>query len=416
MDLLTPRAFFIYRVKPLGCLITRSCLSFVLIVNCILLAACRQLAEPALSAAPTYQHYPETSSLAVSTAFGADGRLWRVVPGKQHVYVDYSTDFGKTFSSPVQVNSSAQKIKTISEDRPSIAVDNAGRILVIYPAEDAQPLTLFYSISTDHGQSFSSPKPLSNKAAEANTFEGELLATSSGGVHVFWHDERDRNDWKQPGNAVYYRYFNDSLDFSSEPLKLADSLCECCRLASALDDRQQPLVMARFIYPGGTRDHGLIKRQGSGQPAVTERVTFDQWTIEACPEHGPAIAVDDQGYYHIAWFTQGAVRQGLFYAYSSDRGRHFSVPMAIGHSERLPGHADVIAVGKRIFLSWNEFDGHASQLQVMQSGDAGKTWSKPQTIAESSAESDFPFLLRYDQHVFVSWNSKAEGYRLFALP
>src|SRR5574340_1307395 len=42
--------------------------------------------------AADYTHYPHGGGLAVTAAFGPDGRLWRIVPEKQHVYVDYSTD------------------------------------------------------------------------------------------------------------------------------------------------------------------------------------------------------------------------------------------------------------------------------------------------------------------------------------
>ena len=47
----------------------------------------------------------------MTAAFGPDNRLWRVVPEKWHVYVDYSTDLGKTFSLPVRIdkNHSASK-------------------------------------------------------------------------------------------------------------------------------------------------------------------------------------------------------------------------------------------------------------------------------------------------------------------
>lgn len=71
-----------------------------------------------------------------------------------------------------------------------------------------------------------------------------------------------------------------------------------------------------------------------------------------------------------------------------------------------------MAKGKRIFLTWTEFDGNKSQLLLMQSNDRGRTWQPAKTIAESAAEVDYPFLLSNNEHIFVSWNSKNEGYRL----
>jgi hypothetical protein len=362
-----------------------------------------------------YTHYPQGGGLFVSAAFGPDGRLWRVVPEKWHVYVDHSTDLGKTFSAPVRINRESQRIKVSGENRPGIAVDRYGWISVIYAAEGTQPIALYFSTSSDNGRSFSTPKPLSDKASEANSFQGRLVLSPSDQAHIFWLDERDRTDWRQPGNSIYYTTVDgqSSLDFVNR--KLADALCECCRIAAAIDNDSQPVVLARFIYPGDVRDHGLLKTGVDSKAPLSWRVTFDQWKIKGCPEHGPAISIGDDGRYHIAWFTQGSVRQGLFYAYSSDRGQNFSEPLPFGIPEKLPSHPDIMARGKRIILTWTEYDGAKTQLLVMQSADGGQTWSPAKSIAESTNRNDFPFLLSNTQGIYVSWNSKNEGYRLIPL-
>jgi len=387
----------------------------LLLIKVLVLSACSAVNKDHVQAgASDYRHYPAGGGVYVSAAFGPDGRLWRVVPEKQQVYVDYSTDLGKTFSAPVLVNTEAQRIKVSGENRPGIAVDRSGRIYVIYAAESAQPVTVYSSVSTDNGLHFSTPSPLSDKAAEANSFQGRLVLNRSGQAYVFWHDERDRSDWKQSGNAIYYTTIDAQRGLNATARKISDTLCDCCRIAVAFDNDDSPVLLARFIYPGGIRDHGLIKPQTDAEKPLEWRVTFDQWAIEACPDHGPAIAIDDANY-HIAWFTQGSVRQGLFYAYSLDRGRHFSNPLAFGNLAKLPSHPDVMAKGKRIILTWTEFDGTKSQLLAMQSNDQGRTWLPAKTIADSAAEVDYPFLLSNDEGIFVSWNGKKEGYRLIPI-
>ncbi len=362
-----------------------------------------------------YSHYPEGGGLFVTATFGPDKRLWRVVPEKKHVYVDYSTDLGKTFSTPVVINKEEQPIKVSGENRPSIAVDHSGRITVVYAAEGNQPVTLYFSVSTDNGQSFSTPLPLSDKASEANSFQGRVVLSPVGQTYAFWHDERDRTDWKKTGNTIYYTTINGSNPVNLVAQKLSDNLCECCHIAAAFDKDNQAVLFARFIYEGGIRDHGLIRTSSSGKELFSSRVTFDQWSIEACPEHGPAISISDDGRYHIAWFTQGSVRQGLFYAYSSDQGQHFSDPLSFGNQGKLPSHPDILAQGKHVILTWTEFDGAKTQLMVMQSNDGGQTWSPSKSIAEATADTDFPFLLSNNQGIFVSWNSKSQGYRLIPL-
>lgn len=362
-----------------------------------------------------YNHYPDGGGLFVSATFAPDGRLWRVVPEKHHIYVDVSGDLGKTFSPPILINSESQPIKVSGENRPGIVVDRSGHIYVIYAAESTQPVALFYSVSKDNGRSFSVPMPLSDKAADANTFQGRLGVDRKGNIYAFWHDERNRTDWRQSGNAIYYTTLDGNTGLSSPAQKLSDTLCDCCRIATAFDKDNQAVLFTRFIYPVGIRDHGMLRTQAGSKEPKTWRVTFDEWTIEGCPEHGPAIAISADDRYHIAWFTQGKVRQGLFYAYSDDEGQHFSPPLPFGNLKNLPSHPDILAQGKHIILTWTEFDGKQTQLFVMHSKDGGNTWLPPKAVAKFNADADFPFLLSNNQGVFVSWNSRAEGYQLIPL-
>lgn len=382
--------------------------AWILLVS-LILASTTSLAD--------HDHAPDLKGTFYSAArFGPDGRLWRVVPDKWHVYVDYSTDAGKTFSKPVRINSESQRIKTSSENRPDIIITQSGQIVIVYTAEGDQPATLYHSISTSHGHHFSAPAPVSSKATEANSSRGRLVLSPSGIYHIFWLDERDRTHWQQAGNAVYYTNsseYNNTSGFTNH--KLTDSTCECCRIDAAIDDKGQPALLTRFIYPGNIRDHSLLAIPPGNAPPLTWRATFDQWKIEGCPEHGPAISISKAGIWHITWFTQGEVRQGLFYARSSDHGKNFPTPVPLGNPDRLPSHPDVIAWEKQVVLAWTEYDGNKTQLMVRQSLDEGSTWLPDRAIAESSSRTDSPYLLSNPQGVFVSWNSKNEGYRLIPL-
>lgn len=371
--------------------------------------------DPPNGGTADYTHYPNGGGMQVTATFGPEGRLWRVVPEKKFIYVDYSTDLGKTFSPPVRINKKPQHIKVSKQNRPDILVDHTGQIFVIYTAEIDDTTTQFLSISNDSGRSFSTPIILSKKASEAISFLGRLGLSPSGQAYAFWLDERDRTDWRKPGYSIYSTMLGNENGFNLVNQKVGDSLCECCRFAVTFDGDNQPILFARFIYPDNIRDHGLIRIPSEGDKPTSWRVTFDQWKIRGCPEHGPAISISREGQFHIAWFTQGSARQGLFYAYSSDQGLHFSDPLPFGAMEKMSAHPDIMAHGKQVFLTWIEFDGAKMQLLVMQSMDMGRSWSPARSIAESTAGSDTPFLLRSAKGIFVSWNSKDEGYRLIPL-
>jgi hypothetical protein len=365
--------------------------------------------------AANYTHYPNGGGMRVTATFGPEGELWRIVPEKNFIYVDYSTDLGKTFSVPVRINKQPQLITVSRQNRPDIAVDHSGRIFVIYTSKIDHITNQLFSMSDDNGRTFSIPTFLSKKALEETSYLGKLALSSSGQVYVFWLDERDHTDWRKPGYSIYSTMLGNRNTSALVNYKVATSLCECCRIAVAFDKDNQPVLFTRFIYPDNIREHGLIRIPSGGGKPHSWRVTFDQWKIRGCPEHGPAISIGTEGEYHIAWFTQGNTRQGLFYAYSSDRGLHFSNPLPFGTLENMSGYPDILANGKHIFLTWKEFDGTKTKLLIMQSKNGGKSWLPSRPIAESTVDSDIPFLLRSTKGVFVSWNTKDEGYRLIPL-
>ncbi len=110
------------------------------------------------------------------------------------------------------------------------------------------------------------------------------------------------------------------------------------------------LFYLRVSFLQTTHDHGLLRIRLKGEKPLSWRVTFNQWKIRGCPEHGPAISISDNNRYYIAWFTQGSIRQGLFYAYSSDQGRHFSHPLSFGIPENMSGYPDIMANRKHASL------------------------------------------------------------------
>jgi hypothetical protein len=48
----------------------------------------------------------------------------------------------------------------------------------------------------------------------------------------------------------------------------------------------------------------------------------------------------------------------------------------------------------------------------MNSPDRGKTWSVPRVLAQTSDASDHPLLISNGRSVFLSWMTRADGYRL----
>ncbi len=369
-----------------------------------------------VSSSPETEAARKISALGqvVSVVFGPDRKLWRIVPTENFVFVDYSTDYGKTFSQSVAVNSQPKRIRTTSEDRPSIVVDNKGWIYVVFMADGALPWSGFFSLSKDGGNHFSEPVLISDQAQRFKYYQNVIAMNDHGRAYVFWSDEREQGQASGKGNTMYY-----SPVYSAEPVrlsnyKLKDSMCECCRLAVDFDPNGDPVVFSRTLYDGKVRDHGITNRVVEDRWSQ-RRVTYDEWRIQACPEHGPALSISGTDRYHMTWFTLGNKRKGIFYAYSDDRGKTLSKPIPLGDLTQLPAHADVLASADNVAVVWREFDGENISIKVMQSQNSGENWSSTRIIASAKDVADYPFLVSDGQTIFVSWNSKDHGYRLLPL-
>ena len=113
--------------------------------------------------------------------------------------------------------------------------------------------------------------------------------------------------------------------------------------------------------------------------------------------------------------TAGKRRQGLFTAHSEDGGATFSEPQGFGDPDRLPSRPQVLAVGNRVWRGWKEFDGATTTALVQSSADGGRSWDAPRPVAATSESSDHPLLVEDGGAAYLSWLTKAEGYRLLPL-
>lgn len=375
------------------------------------------LTLPENSIAESEQLLPE-QKIFTSAAFAPDGRLWRLLPSQTFVSVDYSIDFGKTFSQPVRVNPTDMPIHAWDENPPTLSVDRNGRIYVLYFANDRQSSTSFFSHS-DSGEQFSVPVKISSEANTWYHYQTEMLVDATGRIHFTWHDTRDRAEYKKQGGGDLSIYHAAAKTGKTITLpadqRLAKNICSCCRTAMAEDIDGNLVLLARFVYRGNIRDHGLFKLSPDGKISEPWRVTFDDWEIEGCPAHGPALSISEDGRYHMAWFTQGEKRSGLFYAWSDDHGKTFSPPMQVGNPDKLPGRAEVLALGKRVALVWKVFDGAKTRIEAMDSVDGGLHWSAARAIAESESQSAHPALITDGKQIFLSWSSLDTGYRLIPI-
>jgi len=388
----------------------------------IILAMALALWQGSASAQMSHNHASEAAceeialrcATKVTPAFGPDGRLWLAWMAGGHVLAASSSDGGQSYSPPVQVTRDKLNLDWGPDARPKIVLDREGRISLAFSIfkDKAFNGQVLISHSSD-GSSFAEPVPITPNA-ESQRFVS-LALDADGRVFAVWLDKRNRvqaqqSDQKYVGAALFFSASKDGGATYSEARMVKDNTCECCRLAIAFDGPGRPVVVLRDIFEGSMRDHAIVAFSDLETPGEVHRVSQDEWQIAACPHQGPSLSIAN-GVYHVVWSTNGRIRKGLFYASSRDGGKTFSQPLPIGQADHGPSRPFVFAGPQGVTMVWKEFDGDKTVVNLMVSHDDGANWSRPRTIASTADASDHPLLISDGRRTYLSWMTKADGFR-----
>jgi hypothetical protein len=399
------------------------CLSLVLLTSCAsetpkptTTKAMKMATTPSAQCVNNLTQPKISCANTVSATFDHKGVLWIVWSNGEHAYVQSSVDKGQTFSAAVQVNENPEKIAADGESRPKIQTDAQGRIYLtwVQSLDDKRSSYIRFSRSTDGGKHFSAPVTVNDNLEIIRHRFDSLAVGQKGEVFIAWLDARHTEAAKKAGQefsglSLYYAWSKDGGEHFYPNKKIADGTCECCRVASVISKDNLPVVAWRHIFSGGIRDHALVKFQDWDTPGSLTHLGQENWKIDACPHHGPGLAVAEDGTYHAVWFSHAEKKQGLFYAHSHD-GNRFSTPLNFGGQGA--SHPHVSALGQQVAIAWQEFDGKVNRVQVMKSVDGGKRWTKPETVAQSAEKVDQPFLIHDGQQIYLSWQAQQQSYQL----
>ena len=352
---------------------------------------------------------------AATPFFTPDGKLLLAWTASGVVSVAQSMDSGKSFSPAIKIAEHGKALDTGSDARPQIVSNSKGNVFLAYAffKDTNWNAQINTTRSVDGGNTFSAPQSLVQDGS-SQRFPSVLLKADDS-IFISWIDKRLVAAAKQKGTPR----LGGSIAYSSSqdggktfhPEKFAnESSCECCRIGASLDPKNQAVIAYRAIFPGGIRDQATQLITSKGAEPI-RRVADDDWKTDACPHHGPSIAVSGSGKFHVAWFTQGTKRAGVFYANSINQGMRYSNPVRVGAETANVSRPYLMAIDRQVWLVWKEFDGTTSSVYLKSSQDDGVSWSEPRVLAKTVGYSDHPLLIRQDQTVYLSWLTRTDGYQ-----
>ena len=361
---------------------------------------------------------PELGSAAL---FATDGSLLVVSKQGDHLLLHRGDAEGKTWAPPVRINAEPEAIAAEGEGRPKLAQAADGAIVVSWTKPLGKPYTgeIRFARAAD-GKTFDPPLTVHRDRAEITHRFDSLKVMRDGRILVAWIDKRDLETAKASktpyrGAAIYSAVSTDHGKTFQPEQKVADHSCECCRIAIAEDRDGSALLFWRHVFAPNERDHALATLRADGTPIRVQRATFDRWKIDACPHHGPGLAVDDQGTRHAVWFNIKDGEGRVFYGRLMPKADGLTVDGQRPIGGKRAQHADIAASGQGIAIVWKEFDGEQTRLQGLRSDDGGQTFHELALDGTDGASSQ-PQLLTRGEAFFAFWRTERQGFRLHRLP
>ena len=161
----------------------------------------------------------------------------------------------------------------------------------------------------------------------------------------------------------------------------------------------------RHVFAGNFRDIGFsVSRDGGATFSPMTRVNQDGWSINGCPDDGPAMAVDDAGGVHLAWPTVQDETGVILYATSRD-GRSFSTPVRVPtFGAPKASHPQIAVDGSgQVFVGWDEVrNGARSAASWLSARKAPQRSEHRRALAPPRS---YPVMAAVDRGLIAAWTS-----------
>lgn len=339
---------------------------------------------------------------------GKDGRLY----AQSGVQAAIAT-------SPAELRDPAGSLSIYGEVPPKIAYGGDGTLYASYLVTRAVPgqrwpqNLLRFSVSADGGAHWSAPTTVTGDTAFGSYSDHALSVAPNGTLYLSW--------LSVAGADTSHTYFARSTDGGkswAKPLVVdQDRSCPCCRTAMAVgpDGALYLAWRKRFALAGGEEERDIVlarSTDGGKTWSRPARVHADGWRVNYCPDAGPSVKVSADGTVHVAWWTGKPGNAGTQYTKSTDGGRTFSAPVALGIAAQSRASHIQLELGDSahasyVVAAWDDGTRQVPQITVRVSRDGGQTFGSADRISAPERQAGYPVVaLRHDS-VFVAWQERS---------
>lgn len=303
---------------------------------------------------------------------------------KYAIWDEAQAAFGEAISV-----SSSKGCRAHDESMSKLAFKADGTAIVVYSkrkatAENRFAGALYYSQSFDDGQHWTAPQYLhvGDTTAGLSRSFFDIARLADGEIGAIWLDSRQTKK-RGDGSSLYFAKTEGKAGFVKDQ-QIGKSTCECCRTELFVAQNGDIHTVYRDIWLDSIRDmsHQISRDNGQSFTAA-ERISEDDWAINACPHTGPSMGETAQAL-HYVWYTMGG-GSGLYYTQKDKASGDFTDRKLLSTSAR---HPQLLAMNnERLVFVWED-GGQSSHAGHHGGGAATKASSTSNTVIKAQLWQD----------------------------
>jgi hypothetical protein len=327
------------------------------------------------------------------------------------VFASVSDDGGRHFGAAVRVNDIAGDASGNGEQPPRVVLTDRGTI-VVWVSKRNGVSGIRAAQSSDGGRTFSASRTISPEGVTGARGWESAAIDDAGVVHAAWLDGRHAAP-HVPGaphvhgamrQDIVHAMWRDGDAVVESPV--ADNVCFCCKTGVAARGNDV-FVVWRHLFPGGVRDIAIARSADGGRTfGVPVRVSADDWKIDACPDDGPALAINGGGAIHVTWPTllqDGKTpHMAIFEAVSRDGGATFSARTRVDASATGASHPRLAVSGNGArAIVWDELASEGRRVMYRGANSA--------VVLAEGGSASYPAIAAVDAGFAIAWTEQAAG-------
>lgn len=350
-----------------------------------------------------YQDISTTSGASESPALAVDneGRIAVVwadfTPGTYEIFFSRST-YERSFSPPQSISHTAKRAKGPAAARtPAVAIDTRGNINVVWAEKASHNSEIFFTRSTNGGKSFAPPQNLSrNVGLSVNP---KIAVNRQSHIAVVWAD-----NFSGPYDILFTRSTDGGKSFSP-PQNLSHNKWSSEFPALAVDGDNNLYVVWRDKTPPTVQIWFTRSSDGGksfSPPKVISRTGFSD---------APAIAAEGNGNLYVVWASNAPGNFEIFFTRSANGGASFTPVLNISQSRLLSGHPAIATDGRgNVYVAWADKTRGKHDIFFRHSSDRGDSFFRVRSLSGSSPAALSPAVAALrGGGVFVVWQNYRTG-------